>query len=170
MRFELLLSGRKYAVDAEGGLGVTVVKVGSRTVRLGVERIDSERIRVTIDQAVKKVELIEETANGFVLKIDGEKFTFEWPPYLQETGEGAHPKFSVEKDLLLSPLPGTVTTVEVRNGQMITPGTPLVVIEAMKMESIIRSDRGGRISKILVKKAESVRKGQPLIQFSRESR
>ncbi len=169
MRFELLLSGRKYAVDAKGGLGVTLVKVGNRTLRLGIERISSELISVTIGQVVKKVELVEETASGLILNIDGEKFTFEWPVSSQETGAGESPKFSTKKDVLLSPLPGTVTSVEVHDGQMTAQGTPLLVIEAMKMESIIRSDRSARISKILVKKAESVRKGQPLIQFSSES-
>ena len=170
MHFELLLSGRKYAVDAEGRRDVFVVNVGPRKLHLEIVRIDPEHLRMHINHAVKKVELVEETASRLVLAIDGEKLTFEWPPALQETSEGASARPHMEKDLLLSPLPGTVTSIEVHRGQIVAQGRPLVVIEAMKMESIIRSDKSGRIAAILVKKGESVRKGQPLLRFSGESR
>jgi biotin carboxyl carrier protein len=170
MRFELLLTGRVYAVSAEGTEDTFVVNVGGRTINLEIERINAERTRVRIDGVVKKVELLEETASLLILNIDGEKFAFEWPRALREAGAGTKEESFVEKDILLSPLPGVVIAVEVQRGEKVTHGTPIVVIEAMKMESIIRSDRSGRISEILVKQAESVRKGQPLVRFSSESK
>ena len=170
MHLEVLLAGKKYAVDAEVKRDHVAINTGGRRLRLEVRRVDPEHLTVLIDRNVRKVELLEETASGLVLMIDGERFTFEWPPALHETDAAPSARPSMEKDLLLSPLPGTVTLVEIRRGQVITQGMPLLVIDAMKMESIIRSDRNGRISEILVEKGEAVRKGQPLVRFSGESR
>ncbi len=169
MRFELQISGRKYAVDVERTHDTYVVIVEGRELLLEIESIDAEDIRMMIGGQPRRVQLLEETASGLVLAVDGEKFALEWPEALRQAGEGPRTKSLAEEGALLSPLPGVVTSVEVRLAQAVREGTPLVVIEAMKMESIIRSDRSGIMAEILVKKGESVRKGQPLVMFSNES-
>lgn len=62
-----------------------------------------------------------------------------------------------------SPLPGVVLEVCVREGQSVKAGQKLIVLEAMKMENNIESDRDGIVSVIKVNKGDSVLEGAPLI-------
>ncbi|MEI6448392.1 MAG: acetyl-CoA carboxylase biotin carboxylase subunit [Actinomycetes bacterium] len=73
-----------------------------------------------------------------------------------------------ERDLsrfLLSPMPGLVTLLEVDEGQAVRIGEPLLVIEAMKMENILRADRDCVVDRLLVKPGDSVAVGQRVMEF-----
>ena len=73
-----------------------------------------------------------------------------------------------ERDLsryLLSPMPGLVIRLEVVEGQAVRVGDPLLVIEAMKMENVLRADRDCAVDKLLVSPGESVAVGQRVMEF-----
>jgi propionyl-CoA carboxylase alpha chain len=55
-----------------------------------------------------------------------------------------------------TPVPGTVTVVEVTPGDRVTAGQTLVVLEAMKMEHRITADADGVVSEVLVEPGQSV--------------
>lgn len=62
-----------------------------------------------------------------------------------------------------APLPGTVITVEVAEGDEVEEGQPLAIIEAMKMEHKITAASTGIVAQILVKTGDSVAAGQALV-------
>jgi propionyl-CoA carboxylase alpha chain len=73
-----------------------------------------------------------------------------------------------ERDLsrfLLSPMPGLVTRLEVDEGQSVRVGEPLLVIEAMKMENVLRADHDCVVDRLLVKPGDSVAVGQRVMEF-----
>ena len=77
------------------------------------------------------------------------------------------PKRSAE-DLskkLISPMPGLVKVVQVNNDQKVKAGDQLIIIEAMKMENILKSEKDCIIDKILVNEGDSVRTEEELILF-----
>ena len=61
------------------------------------------------------------------------------------------------------PLPGTVLSVKVQVGDKVASGQTLVVLEAMKMENNIDSDRAGVVKSIKVNRGDSVLEGDVLI-------
>ena len=65
-----------------------------------------------------------------------------------------------------SSIVGIVVKVLVSVGQSVKKGDPVIVLEAMKMESNVVSPFDGSISKIHVAPGDSVKKGQVLIEFS----
>lgn len=65
-----------------------------------------------------------------------------------------------------APMPGLVLRVEVTEGQSVSAGTGLVVLEAMKMENEIRAPAAGTVRKVLVTQGQAVEKGTPLIELS----
>ena len=65
-----------------------------------------------------------------------------------------------------APMPGLVLDVVVSAGSEVKKGDPVIVLEAMKMENIIKSPTDGTISKIGVKKGEAVEKNQVLVNFA----
>ncbi len=65
-----------------------------------------------------------------------------------------------------APLAGTVFKVKVNVGQQIKSGDVLMIVEAMKMETEVRSTADGVVSLIHVKEGDSVQVGQPLLSLS----
>lgn len=67
---------------------------------------------------------------------------------------------------LKAPMPGLVLSVLVNEGDKIKKGDNLLVLEAMKMENIIKSPTDVTIKSIKIKPSDKVEKNQVLIQFS----
>ena len=66
---------------------------------------------------------------------------------------------------LLSPMPGLLVRVEVTLGETVKSGQELAVIEAMKMENVLRAERDGRVAAILAEAGSSLEVDQPIIEF-----
>ncbi|WP_420387914.1 biotin/lipoyl-containing protein [Roseivirga sp.] len=66
---------------------------------------------------------------------------------------------------LKAPMPGLVLDILVSVGDEIKKGDQLVILEAMKMENVLKAAGEGKISSIEVKKGDSVEKNQVLIKF-----
>lgn len=64
-----------------------------------------------------------------------------------------------------APMPGMVLKVFVNKGDIIKKGDNLFVLEAMKMENIIKSPADVVVEKILIKPGDKVEKGQMLMLF-----
>lgn len=62
-----------------------------------------------------------------------------------------------------SPLPGVILDVFVKEGDSVTVGQKLMVLEAMKMENNIESDRAGVVKSMPARKGDSVLEGDVLI-------
>ncbi len=74
----------------------------------------------------------------------------------------------VKEDLskkLISPMPGLIKSVDVIEGQKVKNADQLLIIEAMKMENILKSEKDCVIEKILVKAGDSVSADEELILF-----
>lgn len=69
---------------------------------------------------------------------------------------------------LKAPMPGLVVRVQVEAGQAVAAGTPLVVLEAMKMENQLKAPGPGRVAEIKVTAGQVVEKGQVLIRLEAE--
>lgn len=64
-----------------------------------------------------------------------------------------------------SPLPGTVINIMVREGDTVKVGQKLMILEAMKMENNIDSDKDGKVISIPVRPGQSVMEGDTLIEI-----
>ena len=73
-----------------------------------------------------------------------------------EAPKAAAPVASGDGNKVESPIQGTVVNVKVSVGAQVKKGTPLVVVEAMKLENDVVSPFDGTVSEILVKKGDNV--------------
>jgi biotin carboxyl carrier protein len=62
-------------------------------------------------------------------------------------------------------MPGLILDINVTEGELVAEDTPLLILEAMKMENVITSPREGVIKSITVKKGDTVDKKQLLISY-----
>ncbi len=68
---------------------------------------------------------------------------------------------------LLSPMPGLLTVIAVVPGQEVKAGEKLAVIEAMKMENVLKADQDCVVAKILANPGESLAVDQAIIEFEK---
>ncbi len=67
---------------------------------------------------------------------------------------------------LVAPMPGLVVRVNVRVGDQVQPGQPLVVMEAMKMENELRSAAAGVVRAVHAQPGAAVEKGALLVELA----
>jgi propionyl-CoA carboxylase alpha chain len=67
--------------------------------------------------------------------------------------------------LLLSPMPGLLSSIAVEQGQEVKTGEPLAIVEAMKMENVLRAERDGRIARIRANPGDSLAVDQVILEF-----
>ena len=67
--------------------------------------------------------------------------------------------------MLLAPMPGLLTRLQVSIGDKVEPGQPVAVMEAMKMENILRAPKAATVKATPVKAGESVAVDQVIVEF-----
>ena len=70
---------------------------------------------------------------------------------------------------MTAPITGLVTQVSVAGGDRVLLGAPLLAIEAMKMEHIVRAPIDGVIEEVVVAPGDRVEQGADLLRFVKES-
>lgn len=78
----------------------------------------------------------------------------------------AAPKANAAGEKIAAPMPGTIVSVNVSEGQSVKSGDVLVVLEAMKMENEIKAPSDGTITSVAVSKGESVDTGATLVTLA----
>jgi propionyl-CoA carboxylase alpha chain len=66
---------------------------------------------------------------------------------------------------LLCPMPGLVVSIAVEEGQEVKTGETLAVVEAMKMENVLRAERDGKVAKINAKAGDSLAVDAVILEF-----
>ncbi len=107
-------------------------------------------------------------AKSFTIKINGSRYTVkladEFDHMVERLGLNIV-KQQVVKDVK-APMPGMVLDILVKVGETVTEGTSLLILEAMKMENVIKATADGEVGTIEVTKGQAVDKGQLLLRMA----
>jgi propionyl-CoA carboxylase alpha chain len=95
-------------------------------------------------------------------EVDATVMTVRAAELLARMAEKAAPDLS---RFLLSPMPGLLREIAVAPGQEVKSGEKLAVIEAMKMENILKADTDGVVDAVLAAAGDSVAVDQPILRF-----
>jgi acetyl/propionyl-CoA carboxylase alpha subunit len=114
---------------------------------------------VTLDGEHRTVTVLEHTAAIGVF-LGGQSWHFDIVDPLALPA-GAHATVG----RLTAPMPGRVVQLLVVPGAAVRRGQPLVVVEAMKMENVLRAERDGKIAKLRAKAGDSLAVDQVILEF-----
>jgi propionyl-CoA carboxylase alpha chain len=67
--------------------------------------------------------------------------------------------------MLICPMPGLITALHVKEGDNVEAGQPLAVVEAMKMENILRAEKAGVVSKVSAAEGDSLAADDVIMEF-----
>ena len=146
------------------------------------------KYKVTVRDKQFDVEINDLHTLPIVTLVDGEMIEV-WPDNHHGILKGNQPLTSVKKDpetgsdaltnsgpkngesgksikTIFAPIPGTIISIDVREGDEVTVGQVICVLEAMKMKNTIRSPRRGLITSLRVSLGQIVQHHDVLVEFS----
>ena len=83
----------------------------------------------------------------------------ELTAYMPEKADSASDK------ALVCPMPGVLISVNVEEGQAVKAGEALAVVEAMKMENILRAEKDATVTKVLVTQGDKLAVDDIILEF-----
>lgn len=125
------------------------------------EELKSGQLKIKLGERVIKCVISEGEESKFVF-IDGNVFKVK---RIELTGRKKAGKKEAD---LSSPISGTVVTVKAKEGAKVKKDDVIMVIEAMKMEYLIRAPYNGKIKKINFKEKDQIEIGQVTAEFEKE--
>ncbi len=110
---------------------------------------------------------VKPAAEGFVIRHRACTLkTLVLTPRSAELHHKLPPKKAADTSkMILSPMPGLVVTLDVTVGQQVRSGEQVAIIEAMKMQNIIRAERDGVVKTVGPKAGDSVAADEVLVEF-----
>ena len=144
------------------------VRLGSRTIQAGMVSIPGSPLRRVAIDGVSRTYALLRSPDGWVVQRGGRS----WPVEVSdERTRSIRQMVGVKKasaagGSVKAPMPGLVLRLEVEEGQPVSVGTGLLVLEAMKMENEIRAAESGIVKKILVRAGQAVEKGAVLLEIA----
>jgi propionyl-CoA carboxylase alpha chain len=147
------LGGQSFAVDLEED-----VLVDGEPIELGVSYTPGERLVEANADGVNYGIKIEPTRTGLKMTTHGKIHAVRVLP-ARFAGLIKHMIDKVPPDLskfLICPMPGLLVALNVEEGDTVEAGQPLAVVEAMKMENILRAEKSATVRKVNAKQGESL--------------
>jgi propionyl-CoA carboxylase alpha chain len=162
------ISGAEHRVVLEPYEGGTLARVdGSEPIEIVGKWTPGQRLLTANVGGCVRTVRVARRGRGWVLTARGRNHKVEiLPPHV-----AALSKHMIEKTppdlsrLLLAPMPGLVTRVDVKPGDRVEAGQAVAVMEAMKMENILRATKAATVKATPVSAGESVAVDQTIIEF-----
>ena len=118
-----------------------------------LEQADSSYL-VSIDD--KEYSVVVKSNNSVEINGSSVKSTNEQPSHAAQAGSGS---------IINAPLGGNIFKLIAQEGQSLEPDSTVLILEAMKMETEIKSPGAGVVAKIFVKPGDAVKPGDPLFEI-----
>src|ERR1044071_1004049 len=144
-RFRVTIDGVAYEVDGRAiRPGTWSIVVGGRSFL-----VDLDRRRTGIAASVGASEALLQVEDALHRRL----------------AAAAQPRSAARGETIRAPIAGKVVKVLVAEGDTVNPGTPVIVLEAMKMENELIAERGGVIKAVNKQAGQAVETGDLLIEI-----
>lgn len=138
-------------------------------LQLDAVREEDGVLHVILNNKAFRAELLsaDDASHLFVLKIDGNEYHVniadKYDRLVSQLGLKAGGQQKANQ--IKAPMPGLVLNLLVEAGQEVSKGDPLLILEAMKMENVIKASGDGKVKSVNVKKGDAVDKGLLLVEM-----
>ena len=158
-----LESSKTYEVEIDDG---GVVHVDGRAYRVDMCQVGEQAVySLLLDERSYEVHVESRSRQDFHVIVSGEGYEAqvqdEFSHRLARASSGL--SGAGTESAIKAPIPGLVVKVNVKEGDRVEAGQPIVILEAMKMENELRAQRAGTVATIHAQPGDSVNQGETLI-------
>jgi len=142
------------------------IEYNNEKYKVGADRLGEGKYLIRLNENSSEVN-ISKNGGSFNIFLEGKEMEVRVEPYnLAELRKRAGSALKKTEDRIVkAPMPGLVLAVNVKPGQTIKKGTTLVIIEAMKMENMIKAAHDGTVKDIFVAAGKAVDKNEKLLEL-----
>jgi acetyl/propionyl-CoA carboxylase alpha subunit len=163
MDHEFLVDGEAHKISLEIREGTIVATIEGRRMELDAVRLSGHTVSLLAAGKSYRARVAGQGRKVFVA-IGANQFCLEVP----EPGGSSRFKDGTAgkaEGTVKAPMPGMVIKVNVAEGDEVSPGDSLVVVEAMKMEHEMLTSTKAIVAKVYVKAGQQVDAFQPLVEL-----
>ncbi len=135
--------------------------IGDKTISVEIVRAENAKLDLLIDGNHVIAYVSSDGAKRWVT-VNGQTFVLTKSSGTKRSSAGGE-----HASELAAPMPGQVRSVNVKEGDSVSKGQTLLVLEAMKMEIRIQAPRDGIVKELLVKVGQTVEREQILIRVDK---
>lgn len=163
--FSVTIQNKTYSVENTD----QKIQVNGKTMEWDLKWISDRKIHLILENQSIEAELISFDKESKTIQIRlGDKISTlsvkdRYDILLEQLGMNGN-NAGVVKDIK-APMPGLILDLKVKPGDVVKKGDVVLILEAMKMENIIKSPGDGVVKAVKVVLKQSVEKNQVLIQF-----
>jgi acetyl/propionyl-CoA carboxylase alpha subunit len=153
---EIVLSGNGFTIDGEHGQW-DLISTGKNQYHIIRNNLSYTCEVISADYGKKT----------FVIRVNGTMINVEVKDRFDELllKMGMDNPVSSRINSIKAPMPGLVVKVPVEEGQEVSDGDSILILEAMKMENVLKSPGAGVVKTVKVKPSDRVEKNQVLVEF-----
>jgi acetyl/propionyl-CoA carboxylase alpha subunit len=143
--------------------------VNGKLVSCDVSAISDGYFHIILNHQSYCAEVVDRDPDGkrFTVKINGKQYRVllkdKFDILLEKMGMGVNAGAKVNH--VRAPMPGLIIDLKVRTGDVVKTGDTLLILEAMKMENVIKAPADATVRSVKVTMGEGVEKNQVLIEF-----
>ncbi len=163
MEFEFTTDGEKRRVKTDARSPRTEVTIDGTSYDVDWARVRDGVISLVIDGRSHTVQVARRDG-GVDVQLEGRQFSFGTGSRDDDSAVAAGASAGAG-GTIKAPMPGNVVKVMVAEGDEVTVGTSLVVVEAMKMENEVKSPVDGVVKKVNVAAGDSVGTTEAMIEI-----
>jgi propionyl-CoA carboxylase alpha chain len=129
--------------------------------------VPGQRLLSVIVDGRRRIVQVRRAGRNWELQTQGASHQVQvLPPHVAELSKHMIEKVPPDLSrLLLAPMPGLLTRLDVAVGDKVEPGQPVAVMEAMKMENILRAGRAATVKATPAKAGDSLAVDQVIVEF-----
>lgn len=129
--------------------------------------LEAPLVKAKVNDEMIYVQYLEPLPLGFRLSFLGSKYDVTVKNGLQyELSQHMIPKKKIDYNkMILAPMPGVMVSVAVKPGDVVAEGSEIGVVEAMKMQNVLRASQAGIVKAVNVKGGSSVQADEILVEL-----
>jgi len=141
--------------------------INDELVNYEILKVGRHKYQIIFENKAYDLLLMGKDKDSYELIVNGKTIKVSVKDKISQLLESLGMDTAIEEvvNIILAPMPGSILALLVDIGSEINEGDPLLILEAMKMENVIKSPRSGIIKSIDAVVNQSVEKGYPLISF-----
>jgi biotin carboxyl carrier protein len=163
--YKVMVNGKELRVEA----GSSQNTINKKIVEADIIEYKKDKFHILRNNRSDTAEIIDANLEekSFIIKVNNKEYFLtvkdSYDELLREMGfDSIQLKKSGD---IKAPMPGLVLNVMVSPGQQVKTGDAIIVLEAMKMENVLKAHADGEVKKIIVKKGDKVEKNQVMISL-----
>lgn len=163
--FTVTIQNKSYSVDKSDD----TIQVNGKTINWDLQWISDRKIHLIYDNKSIEAELIsiDKETKSVQIKLGNKISTLllkdRFDLLLEQLGMNNIASQALKE--IKAPMPGLILELKVKPGDEVKKGDVVLILEAMKMENILKSPGDGIVKAVKVSLHQSVEKNQVLIQF-----